>query len=105
MKWVAPPLLFSGLIALLSGSVVVLWLGALLAMLFLYCQARILNAAKGIPAWRQKLVVPLMIVTGLTEGAGLLALLAALTGAAPIAWGHSTRAVCSSCPRAARTPK
>lgn len=83
---VAPPLLLSSLIALLSGSAVALWLGALLAMLFLYCQARILNAAKGIPAWRQKLVVPLMIATGLTEGAGLLALLTVLTGAAPIAW-------------------
>jgi phenylacetyl-CoA:acceptor oxidoreductase 26-kDa subunit len=82
----APPLLLSSLIALLTGSAIALWLGALLAVLFLYCQARILNAAKGIPAWRQKLVVPLMIVTGLSEGAGLLALLTALTGAAPIAW-------------------
>jgi phenylacetyl-CoA:acceptor oxidoreductase 26-kDa subunit len=82
----APFLFGSGLIALLAGSVVALWLGALLATLFLYCQARILNAAKGIPAWRQPLVVPLLVVTGLTEGAGMLALLAALTGNAQLAW-------------------
>lgn len=83
----APFLLGAGLIGLVTGSAVALWLGALLAMLFLYCQARILNAAKGIPAWRQPLVVPLLFVTGLTEGAGLLALLTALTGAAtPLAW-------------------
>lgn len=81
------PLLFgAGLLALLSGSAAALWFGAMLAMLFLYCQARILNAAKGIPAWRQPLVVPLLFVTGLTEGAGMLALLAALTGNAPQAW-------------------
>lgn len=83
---VAPFLFGSGLIALATGSAVALWISALLAMLFLYCQARILNAAKGIPAWRQKLVVPLIIVTGLTEGAGLLALLTALAGTAQIAW-------------------
>ncbi|MDP3841239.1 MAG: hypothetical protein Q8Q81_01410 [Oxalobacteraceae bacterium] len=81
------PLLFgSGLIALATGSAVALWLGALLAMLFLYCQARLLNAAKGIPAWRQKLVVPLIVATGLTEGVGLLALLTALAGSPHIAW-------------------
>lgn len=81
------PLLFgSGLIALATGSAVALWLGALLAMLFLYCQARLLNAAKGIPAWRQKLVVPLIVVTGLTEGAGMLALLAALAGSSHMVW-------------------
>ncbi|WP_025917454.1 dimethyl sulfoxide reductase anchor subunit [Herminiimonas sp. CN] len=83
---VAPFLFGSGLIALATGSAVALWLGALLAMLFLYCQARILNAAKGIPAWRQKLVVPLIVATGLTEGVGLLALLTALAGAPRIAW-------------------
>jgi phenylacetyl-CoA:acceptor oxidoreductase 26-kDa subunit len=79
----APFLFGAGLLALLSGSAVALWLGALLAMLFLYCQARILNAAKGIPAWRQPLVVPLLFVTGLTEGAGMLA---ALTANTPLPW-------------------
>jgi phenylacetyl-CoA:acceptor oxidoreductase subunit 2 len=46
-------------------------LAALAALAFLYCQARILRAAKGIPAWRAPQVVPLILFTGLAEGAGL----------------------------------
>jgi phenylacetyl-CoA:acceptor oxidoreductase subunit 2 len=46
-------------------------LAAVCAMAFLYCQARILRAAKGIPAWRAPEVVPLIVFTGLAEGAGL----------------------------------
>ncbi len=49
-------------------------LAALLAAAFLYCQARILQAATGIPAWREPLTVPLLVATGLAEGAGLYAL-------------------------------
>ena len=41
------------------------------AAAFLYCQARILRASKGIPAWRAPEVVPLIVFTGLAEGAGL----------------------------------
>jgi len=41
------------------------------ALVFLYCQARILRASKGIPAWRAPEVVPLIVFTGLAEGAGL----------------------------------
>jgi phenylacetyl-CoA:acceptor oxidoreductase subunit 2 len=37
---------------------------------FLFCQARILYAAKGIPAWRVPLIPALVIASGLTEGAG-----------------------------------
>jgi phenylacetyl-CoA:acceptor oxidoreductase 26-kDa subunit len=40
------------------------------ALGFLYCQARIVQAAKGIPAWREPLTVPLLVTTGLAEGAG-----------------------------------
>lgn len=47
---------------------------------FLVCQANILHAAKGIPIWREPIIVPLLIVTGLLEGAGLLALAGAVTG-------------------------
>jgi hypothetical protein len=43
---------------------------------FVYCQARILQAATGIPAWREPLIVPLIVATGLAEGAGLWMLLA-----------------------------
>lgn len=44
---------------------------AVVALGFLYCQARIVQAARGIPAWREPLTVPLLIATGLAEGAGL----------------------------------
>jgi len=43
-----------------------------LALTFLVCQGMILFAAKGIPAWRAPLIVPLIVATGLAEGAGLL---------------------------------
>lgn len=47
------------------------WAAAALALVFVYCQARILKAARGIPAWRQPLVVPMIVATALAEGAGL----------------------------------
>ena len=47
------------------------WLAAVLALAFVYCQGRILKAAKGIPAWREPLIVPLLVFTGLAEGGGL----------------------------------
>jgi len=53
------------------------WLHALVgtaAAGFLVCQARILYAGKGIPAWRAPLVPWLLLGSGLLEGAGLLAL-------------------------------
>jgi phenylacetyl-CoA:acceptor oxidoreductase subunit 1 len=46
-------------------------IAAVLGLLFLYSQAMILREAKGIPAWRISLVVPLIFVTGLAEGGGL----------------------------------
>ena len=56
---------------------------ALAGLLFLFCQARILFASKGIPAWRAPQVVPLVMLTGLVEGAGIALLFgdaAALVG-------------------------
>ncbi len=41
------------------------------ALAFMYCQARLVQAARGIPAWREPLTVPLLLATALTEGAGL----------------------------------
>jgi phenylacetyl-CoA:acceptor oxidoreductase subunit 2 len=41
------------------------------ALAFVYCQGRIVQAGKGIPLWREPLTVPLLVVTGLAEGAGL----------------------------------
>jgi phenylacetyl-CoA:acceptor oxidoreductase subunit 2 len=50
------------------------WVAAALALAFFYCQSRMLQAAKGIPAWREPLLVPLVVLTGLAEGGGLLLL-------------------------------
>ena len=41
-----------------------------LAAGFLYCQARILRASRGIPAWKQPEIVAFIIATGLAEGSG-----------------------------------
>lgn len=78
----APLLLGSGALWLFGPA----WAAvpaALLALGFLYCQARILQAARGIPAWREPLTVPLLVATGLAEGAGLFWLLAPW-------WGQGT---------------
>lgn len=48
---------------------------AAIGLLFLYCQGRMLRAAKGIPVWRIRSIVPLIVSTGLTEGAAAAALL------------------------------
>ena len=56
------------------GSILTLRLipaAAIAAVVFLWCQARILRAARGIPAWRAPQIVPLVVCTGLAEGAGL----------------------------------
>lgn len=62
------------LFPLALGSILTLRLipaAAVAALVFLWCQARILRAARGIPAWRAPQVVPLVVCTGLAEGAGL----------------------------------
>jgi len=42
-----------------------------LALIFLFCQTRIVQRARGIAAWREPFVVPLLFSTGLVEGGGL----------------------------------
>ncbi len=77
---VAPPFIVLSLLALIT-SWPILWLAAALSgLLFLYCQGRILLAARGIPAWRQTGIVALIVATGITEGLGLFAVFAILTG-------------------------
>ena len=61
----------SGVSFLASQERIFLYIAAVAAAAFLYCQARILRAAKGIPAWRAPEVVALIVFTGLAEGAGL----------------------------------
>lgn len=55
---------------------------AVLALAYLYSQARILNAGCAIPAWRHPRMVPLMIETGLAEGAGIGVLVGCLSAPA-----------------------
>jgi len=56
-----------------------------LALAYVYCQARMLQGARGIPAWRHPIVIGLVVMTAITEGMGLaLAVLAATAmGAIP----------------------
>lgn len=68
--WTATLLFPAGLAAAL-GVPGLAWVAAVLALAFLCCQARLLQAAKGIPAWREPLLVPLLVTTGLAEGGGL----------------------------------
>jgi phenylacetyl-CoA:acceptor oxidoreductase subunit 2 len=49
----------------------VAWLAAAFALAFIYCQSRMLQAARGIVAWREPRVVALLLATSLAEGAGL----------------------------------
>ncbi len=63
---------------LVFGPPALLLVAALAAAGFLYCQARILRAAKGIPAWREPALQPLIIATGLVEGCAVLMVLTLL---------------------------
>lgn len=54
-----------------------------LALAFVYCQARILQRARGIAAWREPAIVPFIVATGLIEGAGLYLVVAPPTHDAP----------------------
>lgn len=81
---VAPLMFGAGAIALWQGGGFFAGVAAFFGLVFLYCQARILVASKGIPTWREPKIIPLIISTGFVEGVGLAALLAALRpGVAP----------------------
>lgn len=79
---VAPVLLAALAAAAAWGGAAPALAAALLAATFLYCQARILRAATGIPAWREPRILPLIIATGLAEGAGAFAVMTAARGTA-----------------------
>lgn len=64
-----------------AGVPVIGWVAAALAFAFVFSQGYMLRAAKGIPAWRDARTPPLVILTGLTEGAGLFA--------AAVAWSDT----------------
>ncbi len=74
-------LLFAlGLPAIWFASTALGLVAAAVGLFFLYAQGRILRAAKGIPAWRHRRLLPVILATGLTEGAGLFVIGAALGG-------------------------
>lgn len=88
---------FVGLVLFPAGLAAMLgvpgwvWVTAALALVFLYCQSRMLPAARGIPAWRSGLFSPLFLLTAGCEGLGVFMLLglffAPVTSAAVIALG------------------
>jgi phenylacetyl-CoA:acceptor oxidoreductase subunit 2 len=62
---------------------VLIGLAGLAGLAFLYCQTMMLQASKGVPAWRLPAVSPLLISTGLSEGVGLFLLIYSLTAPPP----------------------
>lgn len=54
-----------------AGAAGAAWLPAPLAVAFIYCQSRMLQAARGIVAWREPRVVALLLATSFAEGAAL----------------------------------
>ncbi len=69
-----------GVAWILLGGKVLAAAQAVAAFGFLYCQARILTEAKGIPAWRIAQAGWFVATTGLAEGASLLLVAAHLNG-------------------------
>ena len=70
----APALLLLALAAALlpaAAAAAAAPLAALSALAFVYCQGRMLRAARGIPTWREPAIVPLIVATALAEGAAL----------------------------------
>lgn len=59
------------------------WAAAAGGIAFVYCQGRILKAARGVPAWRQAAIVPLVVATGFAEAGGLMTALLAVLAAVP----------------------
>jgi phenylacetyl-CoA:acceptor oxidoreductase subunit 2 len=73
--FLAPFLLMALLLAAWRVQPELAFIAAALAFGFLACQALILHAAKGIPAWREPLLAPLIMASGLTEGCAALTML------------------------------
>ncbi|HEY5633656.1 MAG TPA: hypothetical protein VIT02_07830 [Burkholderiaceae bacterium] len=80
---IAPLLFASGLALFALDSSAFALLLVPLALGFQFAQARILRAARGIPAWCEPRVVGWLMATGLAEGAGLALAIAAVLAAVP----------------------
>jgi phenylacetyl-CoA:acceptor oxidoreductase subunit 2 len=75
------PFVFATGAAAIFGYEICVYPAAAFALAFVYCQGRMLQASRGIPAWRTPALLPLMVTTGLAEGAGLWLATAAFTSA------------------------
>ncbi len=64
----------------MSSPVAPALLTALAGLGFLSCQLGMLYAVRGIPAWRERMVMPLLGLTGLAEGLGLYLIFTVLLG-------------------------
>lgn len=69
---VATLLFILAVTGLLWGNAILIACAGVVGLLFLYCQARILRASKGIPAWREPALQPLVMGTGLSEGCAVV---------------------------------
>jgi Fe-S-cluster-containing dehydrogenase component/DMSO reductase anchor subunit len=76
--WVACSFFPIGLAAVWFDAPALAIVGAFIALSYLFSQAMMLRAAKGIPAWRTRLIVPLIVSTGIAEGSGCFLAAAAL---------------------------
>ncbi len=71
---VMPLFLTSALAVFYAGQPIITTIAifmGIFAVVFLYCQVRILHAAKGIPAWRHPCLRPYIFTTGITEALGV----------------------------------
>lgn len=106
--WIAAAFFPLALLSVALASTSLAIAAALLGLLFLFAQGMILRESKGIPAWRSERIVPLIVVSGVAEGAGLFAVadafvpalaslavvaaaLAALTALRHAVWGMYVR--------------
>jgi phenylacetyl-CoA:acceptor oxidoreductase subunit 2 len=71
---IAATVLFALLALALLGTPGAAWGAGLVALVFAYCQARMVRGARGIATWREPRVVPLLVATSLADGAGLYVL-------------------------------
>lgn len=83
--WAAAVLMPAAALGVLFASAGLVVLAAAAGLVFLVSQAQMLRAARGVPAWRDPAIVPVIVTTGLAEGFGL-ALAASSAGGQPPAW-------------------
>ena len=81
--WIATLLFPCGAAAAWLNSSIGTIAATVVALSYLFSQAMILRESKGIPAWRTPRIVPLIVTTGLAEGAGIYLAAVAVMASAP----------------------